>query len=663
MNKITRFKNINLFRFSVVFVLIYPTQGLGLISGIPFYNINRLVYFLIFIFIIFNIKQLTNLNLLFLIFFLLFKVYFIFNSLNIWNVCVEDSTTPVQSNFTFEYYELDCMKSFDSLNDEYTLKTNNVNFGVVNDKYEWMGANSSNFPVGFINHSAYNFYDLRRDWLPFNLSVQKNLHEEAKYLKINYLGYVNISFNDQYEIKLPSSYSNVTEKVLTIPKNTSEITVNYFFKDLKVKKDLTHPSTVPNDFTEGLKYAHLQIVELDEKSDEIKLNRFFYIDIIFIIVFFLINISTINSFFKDKQFIFLLLISGILINQNFGFTIDFKYLGYLLLFALFVLSKNKKYTFIVLTLLLLSINSFLINEPWNVLDFNIKPSGTDILTYENQARLILEGDGLRGGADVFWYSPGYRYFLFLIHVVFGDSWGVAWKFILSCSILLIGNLNKKLKITSVMVAFFLVFTNVQNLYLFGMSETVSILFLLLSLNTSKNKYLPPLFIAFATLIRPEILLVSVLILFITRNRIRPWLFFIPMLFPLLHNLYFGNSFVPLSTAATYSRNINFDIFRNIDYLIFNPFSSKINQILGLIPTLVAFLVILFAFCICIKNYSKNKKLNNFLPLLLWFLAVIPYFIYDPTLFYPRHVLIALILVSLDYEFLFSNSKETKVSKY
>lgn len=663
MNKITRFKNINLFRFSVVFVLIYPTQGLGLISGIPFYNINRLVYFLIFIFIIFNIKQLTNLNLLFLIVFLLFKVYFIFNSLNIWNVCVEDTTTPVQSNFTFEYYELDCMKSFDSLNDEYTFKTNNVNFRVVNDKYEWMGANSSNFPVGFINHSAYNFYDLRRDWLPFNLSAQKNLHEEAKYLKINYLGYVNISFNDQYEIKLPSSYSNVTEKVLTIPKNTSEITVNYFFKDLKVKKDLTHPSTVPNDFTEGLKYAHLQIVELDEKSDEIKLNRFFNIDIIFIIVFFLINISTINSFFKDKQFIFLLMISGILINQNFGFSIDFKYLGYLLLFALFVLSKNKKHAFIVLTLLLLSLNSFLINEPWNILDFNIKPSGTDILTYENQARLILEGDGLRGGADVFWYSPGYRYFLFLIHVVFGDSWGVAWKFILSCSILLIGNLNKKLKITSAMVAFFLVFTNVQNLYLFGMSETVSILFLLLSLNTSENKYLPPLFIAFATLIRPEILLVSVLILFVTRNRIRPWLFFIPMLFPLLHNLYFGNSFVPLSTAATYSRNINFDIFRNIDYLIFNPFSSKINQILGLIPTLVAFLVILFAFCICIKNYSKNKKLNNFLPLLLWFLAVIPYFIYDPTLFYPRHVLIALILVSLDYEFLFSNSKETKVSKY
>ena len=35
--------------------------------------------------------------------------------------------------------------------------------------------NSSNFPVGFINHSAYNFYDLRRDWLPFNLSAPEEL--------------------------------------------------------------------------------------------------------------------------------------------------------------------------------------------------------------------------------------------------------------------------------------------------------------------------------------------------------------------------------------------------------------------------------------------------------------------------------------------------------
>ncbi len=98
------------------------------------------------------------------------------------------------------------------------------------------------------------------------------------------------------------------------------------------------------------------------------------------------------------------------------------------------------------------------------------------MTYENQSRLILEGDGLRGGADIFWYSPGYRYFLFLIHIIFGDSWGIAWKFILSLTILLIAQTNRNLKPLPFLLILFLVFDNVQNLYIFGLSETVALVF-------------------------------------------------------------------------------------------------------------------------------------------------------------------------------------------
>ena len=52
----------------------------------------------------------------------------------------------------------------------------------------------------------------------------------------------------------------------------------------------------------------------------------------------------------------------------------------------------------------------IIDYPWSDFDLIVKPGGSDSLTYENQARLILEGDGLRGGASIFLYSPGYRYF-------------------------------------------------------------------------------------------------------------------------------------------------------------------------------------------------------------------------------------------------------------
>ena len=48
-------------------------------------------------------------------------------------------------------------------------------------------------------------------------------------------------------------------------------------------------------------------------------------------------------------------------------------------------------------------------------------AGNDPLTYESQARSILTIGSLRGGEDVFVYSPAFRYLLFVAHVIFGES--------------------------------------------------------------------------------------------------------------------------------------------------------------------------------------------------------------------------------------------------
>ena len=226
-------------------------------------------------------------------------------------------------------------------------------------------------------------------------------------------------------------------------------------------------------------------------------------------------------------------------------------------------------------LIYLVLNTFIIDLPWNQLDFNIKPSGSDILTYENQARLIFEGDGLRGGADVFWYSPGYRYLLYFVHIIFGDGWGIAWKIILAVTIFLIYKISNSYEILPILLVSFLVFDNVRNLYLFGVSETLSLLFVLLSIVNKKHTIISSIFLAVATLIRPEIILFSILFLIINKSTLGLISFGIPMLFPLLHNIFYGGEFVIMSTAATYSRNITFDIQNNLQYLIFNPFSQKI----------------------------------------------------------------------------------------
>ena len=183
---------LNTYKLIFILVFLFPIKGAGLLSGIPILNTSSLIYSLFILMIIFNIKILSRLNLIILLVVILFKLFFLVNPINLWTVCIDNSNTPLQDSFQYEYFENRCEKSFNFIGSEYTTKVEEIKYGVINYEYEWMGANSSNFPLGFLNHSAYNFYDLRRDWLPFNMIIEKQLDPESRYIKINYLGYVKV---------------------------------------------------------------------------------------------------------------------------------------------------------------------------------------------------------------------------------------------------------------------------------------------------------------------------------------------------------------------------------------------------------------------------------------------------------------------------------------
>lgn len=51
----------------------------------------------------------------------------------------------------------------------------------------------------------------------------------------------------------------------------------------------------------------------------------------------------------------------------------------------------------------------------------VRAGGDDFLTYESLGRSMLEEGSLRGGEDVFVYSPGFRYTLAAQHLLFGDG--------------------------------------------------------------------------------------------------------------------------------------------------------------------------------------------------------------------------------------------------
>ena len=103
----------------------------------------------------------------------------------------------------------------------------------LNENYEWMGHNSTNFPLGFLNHAAFNHYDLRRDWLPFKMILSKQITDETKYLEIRYLGDLNLILDPLDEIiVLEPSYEKVNIEIIEIPNFTNEVTLIYTFKNL-----------------------------------------------------------------------------------------------------------------------------------------------------------------------------------------------------------------------------------------------------------------------------------------------------------------------------------------------------------------------------------------------------------------------------------------------
>ena len=587
-------------------------------------------------------------------------------------MCVSDNTTPRQTQFEYIYIERDCVKNFDSLSSPQTLEVSKIEYRVIFDEYKWMGHNATNFPVGFLNHSAFNLYEKRRDWLPFKMLLNKNLEKQSDYVEISYVGYAKLSFYpSNVNINLPISQNSINSVILKIPDNSEKINIQYFYRDQGILKDSTHPFNVPNDFTDNKMNAHLFVKELDNNENEIPSSNLIYYEYFLVILLFYNLKSSIVLIDRKEKFIFFIIVFLILITQFYEIRFENnlleKIIGYGLLFCAFALVSKLEFSKthpLAVLVILISLNFFIIDEPWNLLDFNVKPSGTDILTYENQARLILEGEGFRGGEDVFWYSPGYRYALMLIHVIFGDGWNIAWKVILSFTIYFILKLGSRHLYIVFPLILFLSSDNVRTLYLYGMSETLSLFLLLLSFLFYNTKKLFLTLISFATIIRPDIIFLTfVLILF--NFKIRDLVFpSLVLTFPLMHNLYYGNSFVLFSTGATYGRNLNFKFVDNLDFLIFNIFNSEIRNILGLVPTSIAFYLILLNIIYPFLKFFRIKNPKRLINVLFWVLIIIPYLVYDPKLFFPRHVLIGLVILCLDFSsfsFNFPSNKKREES--
>ncbi|MFL2658799.1 MAG: hypothetical protein ACJ0GT_00085 [Candidatus Actinomarina sp.] len=640
-------KNIKLIsKFVFVLIFIFPVKGMGYLSGIPF---NSKLFFILFVLILICVYKAKDNYLkicsIFFITIFIFKVIFILNPPNLWSICVDDSSTPIQSRFNYEYIDSPCAKSFNNLNSIFTDKVTVINYETLDPDYEWLGANSSNFPLGFLNHSKFNIYELRRDWLPFKMNLYKELDKNTSQLEINYIGELTVKFNDGTTgFAIPTRYWNENTVVIEVPEGANFVTIKYSYIQWKIKQIPTLKSGYPYE-----RFAKLKIIEKGSPDN----NRELYS--LFVILGFLI--LNLKNLFREVDKNYLLLLSlSILFSLIYNFDLSqnrlIKLYAYLSLLLIYLFFNNLKFAHINFLHIFILLSFVIIDYPWNNFDLIVKPGGSDSLTYENQARLMLEGDGLRGGASIFLYSPGYRYFLFLLHTIFGDFWNVVWIAILSLCVNFIYLNADRYNPISFLFILFLISDNVRNIFLYGMSEASALVLFLISIYLINREKIFPgvLLMGIGVLVRPETGLYALLVLFLNykKLKLRNYASFGGLLaLPLIHNLYYGNEFIVLTSGWNYGRNLDFDFAKNLNYLLINPFNEKILMTLGSTIIYIGFSVLVLSILnFLISIYKQQGFLNNKF-FLYGILNLLPFVIYDPELFYPRHIIIGLCFLSLN----------------
>jgi hypothetical protein len=627
-------------------IVIFPVKGLGYLSGIPYNTKKSFLLLILMILCIFKIEE-KNLKISYVFFSILFlfKVFYLVSPPNLWLICVDDSSTPVQSSFTYEYYDSTCSKSFNNLNSIFTNKVEKIEFKTLDENYQWLGANSSNFPLGFLNHSKFNIYELRRDWLPFKMKLYKELDKNTSQLEINYIGEVTVKFNDgSTGYGIPTRYLNENTVTIDVPKDATHVIIKYSYLESKIKHIPTLKSGYPYE-----KFAKLVISENGSSREG---SNFYSFIVIF--TFLVFNLKNITVNINRNYFLLFLLtfVLSLIYNLDISQSRFIKIYAYLCLLLIYLYFNSSKFSYFNFVQIFILLSFIIIDYPWNTFDLIVKPGGSDSLTYENQARLIFEGDGLRGGSSVFLYSPGYRYFLYLLHLIFGDFWNVVWIAMLSLCVNLIFLCTKNINPISFLFVIFLISDNVRNIFLYGMSEASSLMLFLISIYMLKrNKITIGIFLlALGVLIRPETGLFALGTLFFYRQSItfkKGFSFFLILLLPLIHNLYFGMEFVLITSGWNYGRNLDFDLLKNLNYIIINPLNEKILMTLGPEIIYIGFSIFLLSnlnFLISIVN-SRTFQKNDFY--ILGLLNLVPFLVYDPELFYPRHIIIGLCFLSLN----------------
>ncbi len=667
--------NLNHFLFlSFVFFLLFPENSGSIIPSLPIDNLLEVFTLFVVIFLTFKAINKNNKFYILIFLFLIIKIALILQPTNLWKLCYQDDISPRAPEEIIQTrdYKFSCEKYYQYNTLGYSTLSKEVNF-YSDLEYEWLGANNSNFNLNFFNSKKFNHRGegkLDRKWLPFELKISKKISPDTRNINVAFLGDIEIYKNKEKIYKAKNYITN--EKITLSDIQGAEIDIYYKFdKEDPIKIISEREINYPPD-----RYASIQIFDNDmnllksEKTNLTKLSELLFIIILLSLLYNYwenLYLKKFISYLKNRKMIIPFVIFLFYLTQNhdlislfpvFGildsFTI-FIYASVFLIFYFYNLNSSEIFILTILTTFLL------LDFDFKILDEYIRPGGSDSLTYEYFSRLVLEGNFLEGGEGIYTYSPGTRYFLFFLHIAFGER--LKYIFILLNSLAaFLSIVNKKFKVDRnnvfAYIAFIYLTSNAINrIFLFGMSEIFSLIPILFYLKSEKLKNNYPLvsgiILGLAMFNRVNLILGIIALIILTKNKRTYFGFTFIALIPLIHNLYYGKKFLLLTADWNYQgevlgesfnfyefiSNIYLNIIRNFDFVVMNPFSEEIFIRTGrLLPVVFFISIILFLFY-AVKNRTEIISSKYYLEILPIILIVAPFAIYDPRFFYPRFLIV------------------------
>lgn len=312
----------------------------------------------------------------------------------------------------------------------------------------------SDWKLGFWNESRFNVWqwvegNQIRERNPFEVTWRGNIlipaDSEAK-LHITYTGEGNIQLGNNI-IPLPTVYQS---------KNTVLVNVyGVISKDLAKQNDeLILPIKIYYRFQDNSKVGmdknaldpnSNMSVKLITEKEGINFLRSYYVKDFKVIILSLFLDSMIALFilvlivshlvllYKESKFLFIVYVLGgvvALINLIFQFSTSFinsafknSVFFFIVVTIVYFTRKNKRVLYFFISFIFLTQLFVHINEDLGRVLY--RGPGDDPMTYESHSRSIGKSenitDFLRGGRDIFYYQPFFRYYLAFNHILLGDG--------------------------------------------------------------------------------------------------------------------------------------------------------------------------------------------------------------------------------------------------